>query len=84
MMVEKPKGATHGNKVHLTRFPDLCTLVEFVPEVQYCEKRNVDVCDQEIGHIELEEYGKPVDEDEQRAPEDTPYRQPRLLASMRW
>ena len=66
------------DEVHLVRLPDACALDDLPADVQRDEEGHVDVRGEEAGRGEPEEHVEPVDEDEDRDPEDAPVRQPRL------
>ena len=73
-----------GDEVHVLWFPDLRALPDLVPKVRGEEDRDVDVRNEEVGCTPLsrEEHVETVNEDEDRAPEDTPPRKVRLKAAV--
>ena len=58
--------------------PEFRALIYLTESKQPKEERDVDVAREESARVPLEEHIEAVDEDEDRDPEDTPVRQPRL------
>lgn len=67
-----------SDKVHILRFPYLGASEDLPKHVETDEDRNVNVCDEEVGGVEVEEDGEPVDEDDDNTPEGAPDREIRL------
>lgn len=71
-----------GDEIHLMRLPYLRALPDLVAEIEGEENRDVNVRNEEVGRVPHEEDREAVDEDDEGAPEEAPYREPRLKATI--
>jgi len=61
-----------SDEIHFHRMPDTRSLDDFVAKVQHEEQRDVDIGCEETGGVEIPEYGKTIDKDEEHRPTRTP------------